>query len=75
MLKSSLTPNKSLNIDASFHLGFGVTGGQFPDASCYDIREWGTLAQGGLLQPVNGDGGVGDDVEGAFADEVGVGHL
>jgi hypothetical protein len=34
---------------------------------------WAGLAQSKFSEAVNWDGGVGDDVEGALADEVGVG--
>jgi hypothetical protein len=41
-----------------------------PGSGSYDDRHF---ASGGLSQAVDGEGGVGDDVEGALADEVGVG--
>jgi hypothetical protein len=75
MLTTSLTPNTSLSLDASFSLGLGVLCAQFPDASYYGISGRRSLAQGAWLEAVDGDSSVGDDVYGAFADEVGVGAV
>jgi hypothetical protein len=47
-----------------------VTCPDSPRTGGYDIRRW---AGDGLSEAVDGEGGVGDDVESALADEVGVG--
>jgi hypothetical protein len=46
-----------------------------PGSQCMESRDSQQNAGGTLSDEDDGDGGVGNDVEGAFADEVGVGAV